>query len=94
MRSTGNLLDRYATPLAIGALGADMGTAAIVPPLLSSAANKVANTAVNQGAANLENILRLGRQPTLLELAEANLVNPAMISGLLGGRSAINYGTR
>lgn len=92
MRSTGNMLDKYATSFAIGALGADMGTAAIVPPLLSSAANKVANTAVNQGAANLENILRLGRQPTLLEMAEANLVNPAMISGLLGGRSAINYG--
>lgn len=94
MRSTSQFLDKASLPLVATGLTMDYGASSLIPTMLSSATNKVANAAVNQGAANLENILRLGRQPTLLEMAEANLVNPAMISGLLGGRSAINYGTR
>lgn len=88
MKKTENLMKDSSSAIASGGLGLTLDPtgvgagAAIVPKLLSGVAGEAADISTRSSAANLENILRLGRRPTLLEAAESRLINPALITAI------------
>lgn len=88
MKKTENLMKDSSSAIASGGLGLTLDPtgigagAAIVPRLLSGVAGEAADISTRSSAANLENILRLGRRPTLLEAAESRLINPALITAI------------
>lgn len=88
MKKTENLMKDSSFAIGSGGLGLTLDPtgvgagAAIVPKLLSGVAGEAADISTRSSAANLENILRLGRRPTLLEAAESRLINPALITAI------------
>lgn len=55
--------------------------ATVIPPILSKTSSAIAGNLEQRGVSALEDLLKLGRQPTLTESMLANVINPALISG-------------
>ena len=70
--------------LGIGSMGISGGGLAAVPPIISGISSMGASALARNRATGLENLMRLGRQPTIGERVQAGLINPALVSTRAG----------
>ena len=91
LRGLSRFVDKYSFGLSAGAgafgagtLGLSGGGLAAVPPVIGLGAGAAANRLAQSRATGLENLTRLGRQPTIGERVQAGLINPALVSTRAG----------
>jgi hypothetical protein len=91
LRGLSRFVDKYSFGLSAGAgafgagtLGLSGGGLAAVPPIIGQGAGAMANRLAQSRATGLENLTRLGRQPTIGERVQAGLINPALITTRAG----------
>jgi hypothetical protein len=91
LRGVSRFVDKYSFGLSAGAgafgagtLGLSGGGLAAVPPVIGQGAGAIANRLAQSRATGLENLTRLGRQPTIGERVQAGLINPALVTTRAG----------
>lgn len=90
-RDVSRFVDKYSFGLSAGAgayglgsLGTTGGLAAAIPPFVGLGSGAAANALAQSRATGLQNLFRLGRQPTIGERVQAGLINPALVSTRAG----------
>lgn len=97
-RDVNRFIDKYNLGLSAGAgayglgtLGTTGGLAAAIPAFTALGSGAAANALARNRATGLENLFRLGRQPTIMEKVQAGLINPALVT-TRGGFPAMEQG--